>query len=58
MDKIGKVFVVEAGCRRCLVCNVLFTWQAGRVHSTETCIPAPSDLVSMPTCYAAVEGQA
>ena len=58
MDKIGKVFVVEAGCRRCLVCNVLFTWEAGRKHCVERCYPAPSDLVRMPTCYAAVEGEA
>jgi hypothetical protein len=49
MDKVGKVFIYQAaGVSRCLVCDVLFTREASRKHSTETCFPAPPECPPIP----------
>jgi hypothetical protein len=57
-DAVGKVFVMEAGFGRCLICSVLFTLAASRVHSLERCSPAPLDLACLPNRYGVVEGTA
>jgi hypothetical protein len=51
MDTVGKVFLVESGFSRCLVCDCLFTLAASRDHVTATCFPAP-DLACLPNRYA------
>ena len=56
MDKVGKPFVVKGSLRRCLVCDVLFTREASRVHSDETCFPAPPACPPIP--YGVVLGEA
>jgi hypothetical protein len=58
VDTVGKIFLMESGFSRCLVCDCLFTVAASRVHSTKTCFPAPPDLACPPICYAVAEGTA
>jgi hypothetical protein len=55
-DTLGKVFVVQGESRRCLVCDVLFTREASREHSVETCFPAPS--ACPPITYGVMQGEA
>jgi hypothetical protein len=38
-DQSGKVFRVEQGMRRCMVCEELFTRQAAAEHATLACWP-------------------
>jgi hypothetical protein len=39
-ERVGKVFIVEgADCRRCLVCDDLFTREASKRHSAVICFP-------------------
>lgn len=38
-DRIGKVFKVEQGMRRCLVCEELFTTRTAANHTDVVCIP-------------------
>jgi hypothetical protein len=56
MDKIGKIFIAQPPLSRCLVCDVLFSRDASRVHSAEICFPVP------PACphfsYGVVLGEA
>jgi hypothetical protein len=55
-DKVGKIFVVKGPRRRCLVCDVLFTHEASRIHSDEICFPAPS--ACPPIRYGVMLGEA
>jgi hypothetical protein len=48
MDKVGKPFVVKGSFRKCLVCDVLFTHEASRIHSDAICFPAPSACPPIP----------
>jgi hypothetical protein len=41
MDKVGKIFRVEQGMRRCCVCEELFTAPAAGQHFNEPCQPKP-----------------
>jgi hypothetical protein len=56
MDKVGKIFVVKGSFRRCLVCDVLFTHEASRIHSDEICFPVPSACPSI--TYGVMLGEA
>jgi hypothetical protein len=56
MDRVGKVFTAYPPLRRCLVCDLLFTREASREHSTQTCFPVPS--ACPPIRYGVAEGQA
>jgi hypothetical protein len=56
MDKVGKIFVVKGSLRRCLVCDVLFTHEASRVHSDEICFPGPPECP--PITYGVMQGEA
>jgi hypothetical protein len=56
MDKVGKVFVMEAGFGRCLICDLLFTRAASREHSDEICFPTPS--ACPPISYGVFQGEA
>ncbi len=38
-DRIGKVFKVEQGMRRCLVCEELFAPRAAAKHADVVCNP-------------------
>jgi hypothetical protein len=58
VDKVGKIFLMESGFSRCLVCDCLFTLAASRVHSLETCFPAPCAFACLPIHYAVAEGTA
>jgi hypothetical protein len=42
MDKVGKIFIAHPPLRQCVVCDVLFTREASRIHSDEICFPAPA----------------
>ena len=55
-DKIGKVFISQPPLSRCLVCDVLFSRDASRVHSTEICFPVPP--ACPPFSYGVVLGEA
>ena len=45
-DRVGKLFIVlQAGMRRCLICDEVFTNQEAAKHSQVRCVPA--DLRSM-----------
>jgi hypothetical protein len=37
MDIMGKIFVAQDGCRRCVLCDVLFTAEAAALHATSPC---------------------
>jgi hypothetical protein len=56
MDKVGKPFVVKGSFRKCLVCDVLFTHEASRIHSDEICFPGPS--ACPPITYGVMQGEA
>jgi hypothetical protein len=55
-DKVGKIFVVKGPLRRCLVCDVLFTHEASRIHSDEICFPGPA--ACPPITYGVMQGEA
>jgi hypothetical protein len=39
-DRTGKVFFVNQGMRKCLICERVFTREASAEHSTVACTPA------------------
>jgi hypothetical protein len=41
-DREGKIFIAQGSFRQCVVCDVLMSRAASRVHSDESCYPAPS----------------
>ena len=55
-DREGKIFIAQGSFRQCVVCDVLMSRAASRVHSDETCYPAP------PACpkirYGVTQGEA
>jgi hypothetical protein len=55
-DRLGKVFTAYPPLRQCLVCDVLFSLEASRVHSDETCCPAPPECP--PFSYGVMKGEA
>jgi hypothetical protein len=55
-DIVGKPFVVKGSLRRCLVCDVLFTHEASRIHSDEICFPGPA--ACPPITYGVTAGTA
>jgi hypothetical protein len=56
MDKIGKIFIAQGSHSKCAVCNVLMSLEASRVHSTQTCYPAPP--ACPPFSYGVLKGEA
>jgi hypothetical protein len=44
MDSVGKVFIYQGSFRKCVICGVLFSREASRVHSDEICFP------TLPAC--------
>ncbi len=40
-DTVGKIFLVEGWFRRCVLCDELFTVEAGRQHAATPCFPKP-----------------
>lgn len=56
MDIVGKIFIARGSLRKCVVCDVLFSWEASRVHSDEICFPAPPECP--PITYGVVQGEA
>jgi hypothetical protein len=42
-DKVGKVFRVEHGMRRCMVCEGLFTRGESQEHAETPCYPDRND---------------
>jgi hypothetical protein len=55
-DFAGKVFIKRGSHNKCVICDVLFTREASRVHSDETCFPAPPACPPIP--YGVVLGEA
>ena len=55
-DKIGKVFIAQPPLSRCMICDVLMSREASRVHSTQTCFPTPPECPPIP--YGVVLGEA
>jgi hypothetical protein len=47
-DIVGKIFVVKGSFRKCLVCDVLFTHQASRIHSDDICFSGPAACPPIP----------
>jgi hypothetical protein len=47
-DIVGKIFIVKGSLRKCLVCDVLFTHEASRIHSDEICFPGPAAFPPIP----------
>jgi len=56
MDRVGKVFIAYPPLRKCVICDVIFSWEASRVHSDEICFPAQS--ACPPFSYGVVLGEA
>jgi hypothetical protein len=56
MDFVGKVFIKRGSFCKCVICDVLFTREASRVHSEETCFPVPPACQPIP--YGVVLGEA
>jgi hypothetical protein len=56
MDRVGKIFTAYPPLRQCLVCDVLFSLEASRVHSGEICFPAPPECP--PISYGVTAGTA
>jgi len=56
MDNVGKVFIKRGSLSKCVVCDVLMNGAASRVHSVETCFPAPSACPSIR--YGVLKGEA
>jgi hypothetical protein len=56
MDRVGKIFIAYPPLGKCVICDVLFSWEAGRVHSDEICFPAPS--ACPPITYGVSKGEA
>ena len=56
MDKIGKIFIAQGSHSKCAVCDVLMSREASRVHSTQTCYPAPP--ACPPFSYGVLKGEA
>jgi hypothetical protein len=56
MDKVGKVFIAKPPLRKCVVCDVLMSREASRVHSDEICFPAPPECP--PITYGVMQGEA
>lgn len=46
MDSVGKIFRVEAGQRRCCICEELFTREAAGLHFNEPCQPKPEQAMA------------
>jgi hypothetical protein len=55
-DRVGKIFIAQPPLSRCLVCDVLFSRDASRVHSAEICFPVPP--ACPPFSYGVVLGEA
>ena len=55
-DRVGKLFIAYPPLCKCLVCDLLFTWEASRVHSDEICFPAPS--ACLPITHGVMQGEA
>jgi hypothetical protein len=55
-DRIGKIFIALPPLRKCVICDVVFSWEAGRAHSDEICFPAPQKCPPIP--YGVVRGEA
>ena len=56
MDKVGKVFIAYPPICKCVICEVLFSWEASRIHSEEICFPDPS--ACPPITYCVMQGEA
>jgi hypothetical protein len=55
-DIVGKIFIARGSLRKCVTCDVLMSREASRVHSTETCFPAPPECP--PIAYGVMQGEA
>ena len=55
-DRVGKVFIAYPPLRKCVICDVVFSWEASRVHSDEICFPAPPECP--PMTYGVMQGEA
>jgi hypothetical protein len=55
-DRVGKVFIAYPPLRKCVICDVVFSWEASRVHSDEICFPAPPECP--PITYGVMQGEA
>jgi hypothetical protein len=55
-DTVGKVFIKRGSLCKCVISDVLFNWEASRVHSDEICFPAPS--ACPPITYGVMQGEA
>jgi hypothetical protein len=55
-DKVGKIFIAQGSHSKCAICDVLMTRAESRVHSTQTCFPAPP--ACPPFSYGVVLGEA
>jgi hypothetical protein len=47
-DIVGKIFIAYPPLCKCVICDVLFTWEASRVHSDEICFPGPAACPPIP----------
>jgi hypothetical protein len=56
MDTVGKIFIAQGSHSKCAICDVLMTRAESRVHSTQTCYPAPSSCPPIP--YGVMQGEA
>lgn len=43
IEKVGKIFVVVGGMRRCLICDGMFTPTQAANHAATTCFPTSAD---------------
>jgi hypothetical protein len=48
MDKVGKVLIAQGSQRRCVICDGIYSREASRMHSVETCFLVPSACPPIP----------